>query len=114
MKVFLRGLNACVMRNQKLLQYTRFLEANSHEIVEMPGTADAIILWTCAFRADHRDASIATVERMLREYPAIVVVAGCLPPIAGDRIHGNGRLVTAGWNNDIECMDSIFKSSFIS
>jgi len=111
MKVFIKGLNACVMRNQKLLQYEQFIKANGHEIVSFPDVADAILLWTCAFRADHRDASLLTISKILDKYNAIVIVAGCLPAIAGDLLPKNNRLVIAGWNNDVDCLDRIFRTT---
>jgi len=111
MKVYLRGLNACVMRHQKLAQYRQFLEANDHTMVDAPDSADWMILWTCAFRADHRDASSRTVKMHLDRYPGFVLVAGCLPAIAPEQVSGWGpRLVLADWKADVGVLDRLFRT----
>jgi tRNA A37 methylthiotransferase MiaB len=81
MKIFIKGLNSCVLRRQKLEQYKQYLVANNHSIVLTPGESDYIILWTCAFRADVRNNSYKEVLRYQKEYLAKVLIAGCLPDI---------------------------------
>jgi threonylcarbamoyladenosine tRNA methylthiotransferase CDKAL1 len=108
MKVFLKGLNSCTMRKQKLQQYRDFLIANGHEISDDPNNSDVTIMWTCAFRADVRDNSISEINRYQQEYGSELIVAGCLPDIAPSLLRENfsGRIIN--WRDDKERMEEIF------
>jgi len=108
MKVFIKGLNGCTTRKQKLQQYCQFLVANGHEIVNAPSKSDVILLWSCAFRKDWRDNSISEIQRYQREYDSELVVAGCLPDIAPGLLQDSfsGRIVN--WRDDEEKMEKIF------
>jgi len=103
-QVFIKGLNSCPMRRQKLQQYRHFLTANGHEIVDNPRNSDVILLWTCAFRGDYRDNSISEIQRYQREYGSELIVAGCLPDIAPELLKENfpGRVIN--WRDDEEKM----------
>ena len=76
MKIYLKGLNACVMRRQKLAQYHDYFAANDHVFVDSPKESDVIVLWTCGFRADHRDGSIKKIQEYLTEFDAKIVDQG--------------------------------------
>ncbi len=108
MKVFVKGLNSCTMRKQKLQQYRNFLVANGHIIVDGPDNCDTILLWTCAFRADVRDNSISEITRYQQEYGGKLIVAGCLPDIARGLLQENfsGRVIN--WRDDTNKMEEIF------
>ena len=112
MRIHFKALNACTTRNAKLLQYRDYLLAQGHELVDDAGAADAVLLWTCAFRADHRDASLACVRSLLDSPARRVVVGGCLPSIAPDLLPAAGeRLVVAGWKEDEAAFDRIFAAA---
>lgn len=81
MKVFIKGLNSCAMRKQKLQQYEDYLLANGHSLACSPKEADYILVWSCAFRADVRDNSVNEIIRYDKEYGAKIILAGCLPDI---------------------------------
>lgn len=108
MKVFIKGLNSCAMRKQKVEQYRQYLAGSGWEVVERPGDADRILLWTCAFRADIRDMSIEMIHEFSDNYEAEVVVAGCLPDIDPElvREHFDGTVIP--WNGDGEVMEKVF------
>lgn len=108
MKVFLKGLNSCAMRRQKLEQYRNFLTANGHEITADPAGSDVILVWTCAFRGDVRDNSISEIRRYQRDYPGELIVTGCLPDISPDLLSENfsGRIIS--WRNDREKLEELF------
>lgn len=108
MKVFLKGLNSCVMRRQKLQQYRHFLTANGHKIASSPCHSDVNILWACAFRKDTLDNSIFEIKRYQHEYSGELIVAGCLPDIAPKSLQEIflGRIIN--WRDDKEKMESIF------
>lgn len=112
MKVYLKSLNACLMRNQKVLQYSNYLQANNHIIVDHPEKAECILIWTCAFRADHRDAGLTKIDYYIENYKAIIIVAGCLPDIAPYLLEHYGNKVTiVNWKNDVKLLDKMFSSS---
>lgn len=108
MKIFIKGLNSCTMRKQKLQQYRSFIVANGHEIVTNPHDSDKIFIWTCAFRGDVRDNSISEIKRYQKEFSTELIVGGCLPDIYPDLLKNNfnGHIIT--WKNDRECMINIF------
>lgn len=108
MKIFIKGLNSCTMRKQKLRQYRNFLISNGHEIVNKPDEGDIIILWTCAFRGDVRDNSLSEIKRYQKGYKAELIVAGCLPDIAPDLLKKefSGRIVP--WRDDKNKMKEFF------
>lgn len=92
MKVYVRGLNACVQRKSDIARYKRFLAAQGHEIAATPLECDTILLWTCAFRRDFRDNSL----RKIKEYQELgpeLIVCGCLPSIdpEGLKAHFSGK-----------------------
>lgn len=108
MKVFIKGLNSCAMRKQKLHQYREFLLSNGHKVVNRPQDSDTILLWTCAFRGDVRDNSVSEVRRYQEQFEAELIVAGCLPDIAPEllRKNFNGRIIP--WRNDNCKMEECF------
>lgn len=111
MNIYMKGLNACLMRNQKLAQYYAYFTANKHVIVDSPGNSDVILLWTCAFRADHRDSSIEKIRYYLNNYNAKIVVAGCLPDIAQEMLDFDShRIVLANWKKETEKLDEFFQA----
>lgn len=107
MKVFLKGLNGCVMRKQKLNQYSDFLVSNRHDIVPDPHSGDRIILWTCGFREDVKKNSIDEIKRYLHNYPHKLIVAGCLPDISPESIQ-NFSCVVIPWKQDEALLEKIF------
>jgi tRNA-2-methylthio-N6-dimethylallyladenosine synthase len=83
-KVYIKGLNSCVMRKQKLEQYKNYLLSNGHEVVNRPENSDYNILWTCAFRHDVYANSLSEIERY-GLYRGKLLVAGCMPDIVGSK-----------------------------
>jgi len=110
MKVFIAGLNGCGMRKTNLQRYRDFLLANGHEVVNSPKGSDAVMLWTCAFRSDFRDNSIAEIKRYQKEFGAELIVAGCLPDIDRQLLlrYFQGRIIN--WRDDKNKMEAYFGS----
>ncbi|OPY00650.1 MAG: Ribosomal protein S12 methylthiotransferase RimO [Syntrophorhabdus sp. PtaB.Bin184] len=108
MKLFLKALNSCVQRKQKILQYREYLLRNGHDIVADIDNAERIIIWTCAFRGDVRDNSLSEIRRVSRLYPGRVTVAGCLPDIAPEELASvfDGDIVP--WKDESVLMDKAF------
>ncbi|MFA5156124.1 MAG: radical SAM protein [Candidatus Omnitrophota bacterium] len=108
MKVYIKGLNSCLTRKQKLQQYRDFLVANGHEITHDHKKCDKILLWTCAYRADVRDNSIAQLDYYRRNSKAEVIAAGCLPDIAPGLLEKSfpGRVIS--WRKDKDKFVQVF------
>lgn len=108
MKVFIKGLNSCTMRNQKLQQYIDFLEANGHVVTDNPENSDVTVVWTCAYRGDVRDNSVSEIQRYEHQYEGEVIVAGCLPDIAPELLREkfSGRVIS--WREDRDKMEEFF------
>ena len=108
MRVYIKGLNTCVMRKQKVLQYMAYITANGHELVNSPGEADYTIIWTCSFRQDVRDNSLSEIQRYVHEYDTEVIVAGCLPDIDPDLLKNRFAGKIVNWKEDASKLESIF------
>lgn len=108
MKVFLRGLNGCVMRKQKMKQYQQFLLANGHEIAGNINDSDVCLVWTCAFRGDFLNNSLAVIDDYQKSYEGKIIVAGCLPDIAPAilRKHFSGFVIN--WRDDASKLVEFF------
>lgn len=108
MKVFIKGLNSCTMRNQKLQQYLNFLVTNGHEVVDTPEKSDVIVLWTCAYRGDVRDNSISEIQRYEKQFEGEVIIAGCLPDIAPKLLSEKSSSRVINWRDDEDKMEEFF------
>lgn len=108
MKVFIKGLNGCWMRKTDIQRYRDFFLANGHELVDDPAESDVTLLWTCAFRCDYRDNSLAEIERYQGEFAAELIVAGCLPDVDPEllRKQFQGRVVN--WRDDEKKLEEYF------
>ena len=108
MRVYIHALNSCGMRNVRVWAYRDFLLANGHEVVHSPDEADVALVWTCSFRADMRENSLAEIMRIVGETEADVIVGGCMPDMDREllRRHFKGRIVN--WRDDVKKMKEYF------
>jgi len=83
MKVYIES-NSCTRRNAELAAIREYLNLNGYTITNSPKKADYIILNTCALKKKEEDESISRITA-LKDYPAKLVVTGCLPDIASSR-----------------------------
>ncbi|MEW5947229.1 MAG: radical SAM protein [bacterium] len=82
MKVFVKGLNACLQRRFDVDRYKRYVMDCGHELVNEPDIADMILLWTCSFRQDFCDNSLSFVDKYAERFGEDkIVLCGCLPAI---------------------------------
>lgn len=107
MNIFIKGLNSCAMRKQKLHQYKDYFVANGHLVVSSPREADYILLWSCAFRTDVRDNSVNETIRYGQEYEAKIILAGCLPDIEPNTAGSLPVEVIVPWKHE-EILEKIF------
>ena len=108
MKVYVKALNSCVMRKQKLLQYQQFLVSNGHELVDDAAQASATIVWTCGFRADFRDACLLALDAVLVQCPGETIITGCLPDICPELLPRTPRSRIVAWREDAEALGGLF------
>jgi tRNA A37 methylthiotransferase MiaB len=57
MKVHLKALNPCRLRNVQVKQYADFMERNGSSLVANPAECDCAIVWTCGVHGDSRRAA---------------------------------------------------------
>lgn len=114
MKVFIKGLNTCPQRNQKLQQYLAFLRGNGHQIVEAPEAGDVILVWTCGFRADVRDNTLRQLTAYGEHYPGRVVATGCLPRIAPGALAASFDGEIFAWTDDARVLEQKFGTGGLS
>ena len=107
MKVYLKGVNSCVMRRQKLQQYQDYFTQNGHTVVDSPQKADKVLVWTCSFRTDVRDNSLKEIT-YLKDQGAKVVVGGCLPDIDMEALAEVHDGEVLNWKDDTNKMISLF------
>ncbi|CAN2046952.1 tRNA N6-threonylcarbamoyladenosine [Candidatus Magnetomoraceae bacterium gMMP-1] len=107
MKIFIRGLNACLQRKADLQRYVEYLEANRHEIVKTIEASDTILLWTCAYRQDQHNHSLEVIDRY-KNLEQELIVCGCLPSInpEGLKEHFDGK--SFEWKFQEENMRELF------
>lgn len=99
MKVYLKGLNTCTQRAGKIQQYREFLLGNGHQVTEALEGSDAVLVWTCAFRGDVRDNSLAQLEAFA-ETGARVVATGCMPDIDPETLAESFDGTVIPWNDE--------------
>ncbi len=110
MRIFVKGLNSCPMRKQNLEQYCSFIAASGHRLVNTPQEADAVLVWTCAFRGDLRDNSLHEIDRYQNELGVRVIVAGCLPDIDPGLLRSRFKGDIIPWRTDIQRLKEVFGS----
>jgi len=96
------------MRRQNVSQYRDFILACGHEIVANVEESDTVLLWTCAFREDIRDNSLAQIKYYQNECGKRVIVAGCLPDIDGKALAACFKGDVINWRQDVKKMAQIF------
>ena len=82
-KVHLAGNQVCMKRGLDADRIRRYLLANGCELVETPDGADIILALTCAFISSYSQTAARMIEK-LKQYPAKLVMLGCLPAMAPD------------------------------
>jgi threonylcarbamoyladenosine tRNA methylthiotransferase CDKAL1 len=109
MKIYLKGLNSCLMRRQNISQYRDFLRLCGHEVVTSVKNSDVILLWTCAFRADVCNNSLMRIKHYQKRYAGKrLVIAGCLPDIDAKALSSAFKGDVVNWRDDAVKMAEIF------
>jgi tRNA A37 methylthiotransferase MiaB len=109
-KVFIYN-NACQRRRVDAKKITEYLSKNKFDIVNDPHDADYIVFVTCAFLDVKIDECIGIIKK-LQEYDAELIIAGCLPEIAEQKLKTifNGKTFST---KNLDKIDEIFKDNKI-
>jgi len=111
MKIFITAPIPCAKRRIKLLQYRDFLMENGHEIVDEIDNCNYILLWTCAFRQDYRDNSLAIIDDYEKHMPGKLIVAGCLPDIDPIALKQRNIEKIINWKDDAAILEKMFQET---
>jgi threonylcarbamoyladenosine tRNA methylthiotransferase CDKAL1 len=107
-KVFIYD-NACIRRKLDANKIYYYFLKNNYQIVDNPKEADYIIFITCAFVNKMVESDLSEIKK-LKKYDAELIVAGCLPDIAKDKLKEifDGKTISTKNLNEI---DNIFKNN---
>lgn len=114
MKVFVKGLNTCPQRNQKMQQYLTFLRGNGHQIVDTPEQGDSVLVWTCGFRRDVRDNTLAQLAEYDQRFGDKVVATGCLPKITPTLLAEHFPGATFAWTDEEAELERLYGTGAMS
>ena len=98
--------NGCRRRGADAARLQRYFEANGLTLVQRYDQADLLVLITCAYNQHHEDECFALIRR-LRRLNGKLIVLGCLPGIAADRLRrefGGTSLAT----KELDRIDELF------
>ena len=105
----MRGLNSCMMRKADIERYCRALIVADHVMVDTADEAEVILVWTCAFRQDFRDASADVVRNYHDQYPDKRVIAtGCLPDIDPEYLAHRFKGTVIPWRKAEQGLSTLF------
>ena len=107
MRIYIES-NSCTRRNKELSRLCKYFILNGYEIVNNPKKAVYILLNTCAFKEREEDYSVSRIA-VLKDYPAKLVVFGCLPDIAPSKFKEFSHLAHIAPRN-IDKIDSYFEN----
>jgi len=97
------GCDRRLLEKTKIVQYLR---ENHYEFTGRPSEADYILLFTCAFKQEEEDYSVARF-RALQNFRGRLLVYGCLPDIAPHRVGFNDHISKLA-PKDLDRIDDFF------
>lgn len=109
-KVFIHTI-CCLRRRIDAKKISRYFSKNDFELVNNPKEADYIILFTCGFHNETIDKCFNTIKKF-KEYDAELIVAGCLPKIAKDKLESifDGTIIPT---DNLDKIDEKFRDNKI-
>lgn len=101
--------NGCERRSTDTKKISTYLLKNNYKVINNPKDADYIIFVTCAFVQRMVDNCVETIKKF-KKYDAELIVAGCMPEIAGEELKSifDGKTINT---KDIDTIDEIFKDN---
>lgn len=109
-KVFIHTIS-CLRRRIDAKKVSIYLSENNFELVNTPKESDYIILFTCGFHNEIIDRCLNAIKKF-KKYNAELIVAGCLPNIAKDKLESIFDGTTIPTNN-LDKIDEKFKDNRI-
>ncbi len=105
--------NGCPRRRLDSSRLDNFFKINGWVVVRAPEEADYIIFVTCSFKQDKEEYCLSRIKEFLK-YRGELIVAGCLPDIAGDRLKEifNGKIIRTANLDKIDTLFDDFKVKF--
>lgn len=102
---------ACPRRGLDAQKMSTYFTLNNYNIVNDPRKANYIVLFTCGYANQFTERCLKNI-RKLQKYDSKLIIAGCLPSIANEKIKEifNGKTVTT---EEIDKIDEIFKDNKI-
>lgn len=107
MKVFCKKLNPCSARSVNLKQYSDYINACGHTIVDNPEDADTVLIWGCGFRTDYQNNTLEQAN-YYREIGKNVYLGGCIPDINPAMVEEQYRGGVIPWREDEELLKKHF------
>jgi tRNA A37 methylthiotransferase MiaB len=108
MKGVLIFTNGCTRRKLDVERLKKYFRLNGYKITEKIKDTDLIIFVSCAFIKQREEESLKIIER-LKNYKKELIVAGCLPEVARDRLDKifNGKIIST---RNLEDIDILFEN----
>jgi tRNA A37 methylthiotransferase MiaB len=105
-KIYITTTWTCARRKLDARRYSDYFVKNNHIIVNDPRKADIIILVTCADTNSRATEALKEVNRLMN-YPAELIVTGCLPGIDKEKLAEiyHGKTVVT---KEMEKIDELF------
>jgi tRNA A37 methylthiotransferase MiaB len=102
---------ACERRRLDAQKIRTYFSKNNYEIVDDPKDAHYIIFFTCAFVNKKTEQCLSIIKK-LKKYDAELIIAGCLPDIARDKLKYtfSGRTIPT---KNLDKIDNIFTDNKI-
>jgi len=109
-KVFIHAIG-CLRRRIDAKKISIYFSENDFELVNNPKEADYIILFTCGFHNETINRCIKAIKKF-KEYDAELIVAGCLPKIAKDKLESifDGTIIPT---DNLDKIDEKFRDNKI-
>lgn len=115
-KIFIFNNNRqCEGRGLDASRLARYFGSNNCDIVKKPKIADYIILFTCAYNNVIEEQNLELIDKFKRyKYKGELIVAGCLPEIAPEKLKKifKGRSVVTKNLCEIDRIFAGFKTKF--
>jgi len=110
-KIFICCEGPCIKRILDAQKISNYLYANGNKIVDSPIYADSIIFVSCGVGNHQVNNSLSIIERF-KDHDAELIVAGCLPDIAPDKLRKafNGKIFST---KNLEDIDNFFPENKI-
>lgn len=103
---------ACMRRKLDAAKFETYCKRNGYTIAETPDNADIIVFFTCASTRNEENRGVH-IAHMLSAHKAKLIIAGCLPAIAPERLLEIPHFGVAA-TDDLDNFDRIFNGGTLA